>query len=363
MSSRQAILLLAGLLFSAPAFAARPRVGDFVLEADEPNRQIFTDIARRYGTTSPLDPKRPPKGAQGYVGEKVTWQVHVPRTYRPGKAFGLLVWISPGPSGRLPRQWRDVIDEKRLIWIGTDRTGNPVWTLLRHCLAVEAVEQIQLREYDIDPNRVYVSGLSGGGRISSHVALMNADRFTGGMYIVGCNYYRSVKFEAGKGWPGFWRRPDRNLLARARKEGRFVLLTGETDFNRDQTRRIADAYEKDGFRYATYVEVPGMGHAYPPPDWFAKGIDVLDAPIPDILAARPRPKPKATPSPASRPGPATRPVLRATDRAQSQLQLARAYLANGLKDRARQALEAIVREYPKTPQAAEAKDLLAELNE
>jgi len=350
------------LLLTAPAPGAdAPRTGSFTIESPEIDKLIFADVARRWGTTADAD--NPPKGAEGDAGEKVSWFVYVPAGYRADGSFGLLVWISPTSHAGMPGQWRGVMDRRRLIWIGPNQAGNPVWSLRRHSLAVEAVNQVRLRNYALDPNRIYVSGMSGGGRIASHVALIHADRFTGGFYIVGCNFYQNIMIAPQRYWPGFWPRPDRTLLAKAKKESRFVLLTGETDFNRDQTKKVAEAYEKDGFRYATYVEVPRMAHEIPPAEWFEKGIEALDKPIPEIVAAR---APKAGPNPASatgpapRPAPATRP---AADQATSRLRLARLYLANGLKDKAREVLEALVREYPDTPQAAEAGKLLEEFKE
>ena len=358
MIARGAVAVLAALAAGAGTPAA-VRVGDFTIEADGISELTFAATALRFGMKA--DPNKPPKGVESHAGEKVSWQVHVPRGYRADKSFGLMVWVSPTGGGAVSHGWRGVLARRRLAWIGANRSGNPVWTLRRHALAVQAVDEMLARGYDPDPNRIYVGGMSGGGRIASHVALIHADRFTGGFYIVGCNYFRNIMLGDRKYWPGYWPRPDRKLLARARKEGRYVLMTGPTDFNRDQTIKVADAYKKDGFRYATYMEVPGMGHAYPPAEWFDKGIAALDEPIPQIVAARkPRTRPRPGPSPSPRTRPASRP---AEEPAKSRLQLARAYLANGLKDKARQTLAKLVADYPKTPQAAEAKQLLAELAE
>ncbi len=66
-----------------------------------------------------------------------------------------------------------------------------------------------------------------------------------------------------------------------------------------------------------------------------------------VPPAKPRPKPK----PAAGPG----------DAAASRLKLARMYAANKLPDKAGGVLREIIREYPDTPQAAEARKMLAKL--
>ena len=62
---------------------------------------------------------------------------------------------------------------------------------------------------------------------------------------------------------------------------RFVLLTGEHDINRAQTRAIYEQdYLEDRFKHVHYLEVPGMGQAVPPVEWFDKGVGLLDGDTP-----------------------------------------------------------------------------------
>ena len=57
--------------------------------------------------------------------------------------------------------------------------------------------------------------------------------------------------EPTKFYPGFWRSPDATLLGRAKKEGRYVVLTGSKDFNQPNCKAVYDAYVKDGFAHVT----------------------------------------------------------------------------------------------------------------
>jgi hypothetical protein len=56
----------------------------------------------------------------------------------------------------------------------------------------------------------------------------------------------------------------------------LVVLTGQNDPNREQTKVNAEAFRKDGFQHLCYIEVPAMGHQPPDGEWFDKGIEALE---------------------------------------------------------------------------------------
>src|SRR5436190_1015573 len=107
------------------------------------------------------------------------------------------------------------------------------------------------------------------------------DVFRGGCYIIGCNYFRNVDVNPATHeiYSATFTKPVPVLFALARDRSRHVLLTGETDMNRLQTKLNADAMAKDGFRHVTYLEQPGLGHSAPNAEWFEKGIVALDEPL------------------------------------------------------------------------------------
>ena len=217
-----------------------------------------------------------------------TYELYVPPEAGPGGKYGLLVWISAGGSGKVPREdWLKVLDRHHLLWVGPNHVGNETDALLRAYVALEAVRNAK-REFPIDDARVYVAGISGGGRIASHAALVAADTFTGGFYFVGCDFYRDVPVvpndKHGKYYRGFWRKPDPKILKLARQH-RYVLLTGSDDFNRGNTHAVHDGYRKAGFDEVVLFDVPGLGHTLPNAEWFEKGIKVLDGAPPTTKPA------------------------------------------------------------------------------
>ena len=255
--------------------AAQPATGKSTVTWPLPDREQLEDayaaIARRQG----VKVAPPPADADS----DPTYELYVPPDYEPGRPFGLMVWIAPSGIGRVPGSWPKVLDDHHLIWVGPNNVGNDKEMVWRTYMAFEAVRQAKLH-FAIDDERIYVAGMSGGGRIASHAAILGADTFAGGYYVVGCNFWRHVPSgEPRRMYAGFWRRPDSKLLKTARSRNRYVLLTGSDDFNRANTKAIYKGYVKDRFAHVTYIEVPGMGHEHPNAYWFEQGIEALDEPL------------------------------------------------------------------------------------
>jgi hypothetical protein len=270
-------LVLVGFRPAHGAAATRPaQVGAFRISFTERTAaSAISAVAARMGWT--VEAIRKTGDEFDFDLKNESFEGYVPRDYMGETAYGLLVWVSPGSSGTATAAWIPALDRHKLIWIGANKSGNERSLWCRMALAIDGAGQMKAR-YNIDPNRIYVAGVSGGGRVSSMLAVCFPDVFRGGYYIVGCNYYRQMP---SKEQPGrFFRKtfsppPDRFLIL-AKRQSRHVMLTGETDANREQTNVYYEAFKRDGFQHVTYFEVPGMGHQAPDADWFEKGLSALD---------------------------------------------------------------------------------------
>jgi hypothetical protein len=234
------------------------------------------------GRSKPADPDAP----QLQLDPKTEkYNAYIPRDYEAdGKPFGLIVWIAPEPGAALQPDWRKVLDEHSIIFIEPRDAPNESHSVWRVFIALETVRNAK-REFNIDRDRVYVAGLSGGGRISSHAAIFFPDVFGGAFCMVGCNFYRDVPAEEkGMIYPGFWPNPNANSLKLARANSRLALLTGSRDFNKPSTKAAYDAFAKEQWKHVTYLEVPELGHQFPNAEWFEKGMKFLDAPLFDGAA-------------------------------------------------------------------------------
>jgi pimeloyl-ACP methyl ester carboxylesterase len=229
--------------------------------------------------------------ALAYDLARESFQVFVPAVAPPAAGWGLLVWISPGPfGGTLRPETQALLAQRGLIWVGANAAGNDRVRWDRWGLALDAAWHAQ-KLYAVDPERIYVAGYSGGGRAASALTLLYPDVFRAGLMVMGVDWYRDlpVPDQPGAHWPAPFDKPPRDLLRLARERSRFVLLTGERDFNRAQTRVVRAELENDGFRTVTYLEVPAISHYDPVPgEWLARAYAALDGapPLASTAAGR-----------------------------------------------------------------------------
>jgi predicted esterase len=205
------------------------------------------------------------------------FDIIVPKKYKKGDPHGLFIWVSPSPAPSISPEWEAVLAEKKLIFVGAHNSGNNREVFARMRMAVDANDN--LRElYDIDDKRVYVSGFSGGGRVASMLGVTYADMFTGTIAFMGTNFYtdivtldKSEVFEARY-------IPHEEIAALAKDQCRYVLVTGEKDFNLKNTSAVFEnGFKKEGFKAVELMNVPGQGHQPPKAEWLKKAIEFLDA--------------------------------------------------------------------------------------
>jgi tetratricopeptide (TPR) repeat protein len=236
------------------------------------------EVLRRAGTPPEILEKGAPQ-ALAYDIAKESYQVIVPAGDPPAAGWGLMVWISPGPFGGAYRPERlATLERHRLIWVGANGAGNDRNRWDRWGLALDAAWQMA-KLYKVDPARVYVGGYSGGGRAASALTMLYPDVFRAGLMQMGIDYFRDLPIpdRPGMHWPSVFSKPPRELYALAHDRSRFVLLTGERDFNRAQTRVIRAELAKEGFRGVTYLEVPAVSHYDSiPAEWLEKAYSALD---------------------------------------------------------------------------------------
>jgi hypothetical protein len=265
------------------------RVGRYrvALTGRSPLGDVDTFLDRYGADREALETADPSKMNGGEIDLSAeTFEVFVPEEYADrgataggGEPWGLLVWVSPGPYGATQRtDVSDVLRKHHLLWVGANNAGNQRFTWDRVALALDAVYNMNAL-YELAPDRIYVAGYSGGGRIASALTMLFPDVFRGGLMVVGCDFYRPVAVpdRPGTHWPPSFQEPPRDRLERVRHDSRLVLLTGTRDFNRAQSRAISQAMKEDGFEHVTYLEVPGGDHYMGlDPEWLDRALGALD---------------------------------------------------------------------------------------
>lgn len=267
-SLRYWLILLCGVALSSEAEETFPKTpGRHVIQLSESAVQSGAEEVkwRLHAVEEP--------GAFEIAKEKL--QLVVPKGYRADEPWGLFVWVSAGPTANIPADWEAVLAAKKLLFVGALNSGNPRNIFDRVRMAVDAGVGLRKR-FRIDERRVYVSGFSGGARVASMLGVAFADIFTGALPFMGVNFYTDLPMPGGKTYELSFI-PDDDVLAIAKKRGRFAFVTGEKDFNRVEIRSaFENGYRKEGFVKVTSLEVPGLGHAMPPAKWLEQGLEFLD---------------------------------------------------------------------------------------
>jgi len=275
-------MILAAVSDTRGGSATRPTTGKSqVTFTDRDPNSAASAVLKRIGWRIPNDATE-----RDYELSRESFVVRVPENYKapspgvPGEGetrYGLLAFIAPGESGEVPREFEALLAKHRLIWVGANHVGNKRAVWIRIGLTLDGIYNVKKR-YDIDPNRIFVSGVSGGGRVASFMGVCYADVVRGGIYIIGTDYFKQLPTgrNPNEYWPKAYDAPPGKVLLAAKKQSRHVMLNGETDQNRFQSKAIAEQMKRDGFEHVTYLEAPGVGHRLPGEEWVEKAIEKLD---------------------------------------------------------------------------------------
>lgn len=207
---------------------------------------------------------------------KDAFQIVLPASYQPDGSWGLFVWISASDNTRLPAEWLAVLEKHKLVTVSALKAGNQRNILDRIQLGVTAAIVIP-QQLPLDPSRVWVSGFSGGARVASMLGVAYGDLFRGTIPFMGVNFYTDLPTQPGgkKSPPQFI--PNREVLEIAKREGSFVLVTSDSDFNREETQIVFQkGFQAERFQNVSILQASGIGHQLPAADWLEKALVSVD---------------------------------------------------------------------------------------
>lgn len=176
--------------------------------------------------------------------EPLTYQVRIPN--RSAAPPGVLVYISPKPGAQMPADWGPKLDQHNLLWVGAENSGNDVHVARRVGMALLANE-VAAAFCEVDVERSFLSGFSGGGRVASMMLPAYPEVYQGALFICGANpvsILTDVTQQRLMGVP-------------------MVFLTGTGDFNLEDTQFAIATYQQAGLAGAQLMIVDGLGHALP----------------------------------------------------------------------------------------------------
>lgn len=208
--------------------------------------------------------------------EEAVFRVRLPADYAPAAPAGLLVWVSPTPSGEIPALFDDVLDAMNLIAVGVDGTGNDRAVPDKLQLMLDAVATVS-RRYHVDTRRVYVTGFSGGGKLGSVLAICFPDVFRGIVPVSGLATHAELGPSWGRHQQAYFARPKPPLLDLAQRRS-IAPISGPHDFNYLEMKERAQLLHDDGFQRVRFFEHRELGHAMPPPALFRDAMEYVDEP-------------------------------------------------------------------------------------
>jgi hypothetical protein len=198
--------------------------------------------------------------------ETESFEVYVPEHYQPDQAIGLMVYVPARSYGTPPDHYLSVLKERNMIFVAANKSGNDEPVLERRIpLALHALHNMR-RSYNIDPERVYIAGISGGAKAASYLGIRYADLFTGALYIIGSHALDGSSIL----------QPEGAVKDALQKRNRYVFLTGQHDFNRREIRGHFTTYQEFGAEHAQLLYLADMRHRVPARKNFLKAIRALE---------------------------------------------------------------------------------------
>src|SRR5581483_11032963 len=174
-----------------------------------PTRIDWTFVVGNQSLTEP-----PAKWLSGYDSTAQEYEVYVPPRRDPKKPLPVLLFVSPVPIGGWGA-FEALCRQRGILYAAPYNAGNDCPLPKRTRIVLDVLDDLR-RNYPIDPDRTYLTGLSGGGYMASAIAFALPEYFGGVMPICGSGDLRQ------ESW----------LRQRAVERLSVALLTGEKDFNR-----------------------------------------------------------------------------------------------------------------------------------
>lgn len=160
-----------------------------------------------------------PVAEQSVDLSKEEFVIYVP-SHAPAHGYALMVFVPPWREATLPSGWARVLDQYGFIFVTAARSGNDENLMARRePLALLEVQNV-IKRYNVDPDRIFVGGFSGGSRVAERLALDYPDVVHGAFLNAGSDPIGASPVPL----------PSKDLLFRFQESSRIVYVTGARDF-------------------------------------------------------------------------------------------------------------------------------------
>lgn len=255
---RLGAVVVMALLLGRPAWAAAAGGYEESVAVSAAGRLDWTFVA---GTQSLAE--APADWTSDYQSTAQHYARFIPPSYDARQAYPLIVFISSSKSPAGWKEWEPICRREGLLFASPHEAGNECPLRRRVRIVLDVLDDV-CRHDHVDPDRIYLGGISGGARAACTIAFALPEYF-GGLVPV-C--------------AGGEVRPQRWLWHRAAERLSTAFITGENDFNRAEVERYwTPILQSADIRTRTWV-APKMGHAMPGPDTLGEAFAWLEADLP-----------------------------------------------------------------------------------
>jgi poly(3-hydroxybutyrate) depolymerase len=207
-----------------------------------------------------------------------TYTLFVP-PQQPVQGYALMVFIAPWEDAGVPANWISALNRHGVIFVTAANSGNTQGVYERRIpLALVAAYNVMNR-YPIDPNRVYVAGMSGGSRVALRMALAYPDVFHAALLHSASDPIGTMEVPL----------PAPGLLRLFQESMRLVYVTGEYDAPNIEGGEVSRASLKDWCAFDIVVKtLPMVGHELANATDFESALTALEGhsvPKPRLLTA------------------------------------------------------------------------------
>jgi predicted esterase len=183
----------------------------------------------------------------GYDPTQTCYQLFVPANFRLARSSRLILFVSASASPEEFSSWAAVCRKYDVLYASPHEAGDNTPAAKRLRIALDVLDDIR-RRLNVDTDRVYIGGLSEGGRTASEVAYAFPE-FIGGLVAVG-----GASPLRGEPW----------MRDRVRERLSVALVTGQLDFARAEMENYRYPVLHD-LEVRSKLWIPNVGHTLPPP--------------------------------------------------------------------------------------------------
>lgn len=244
------LLVVAVTIFFVQSVLAQTRTGISTKRVSGPGG---LDWAYVVTGSSPAD--TPDDLPATYTWRGQSYDFFHPNDSADGDSNPLVIYISPSNRSKGWHFWEAICRRHGVMYAGTQKAGNSIRFDRRIRIVLDVLDDIR-SQYQVDPDRTYLVGFSGGAMVAQRIAL-RLPEFFGGVLCAG----QMVSLPR-----------DASLRHRTRDRLSFALVCGERDPIAPFVE-FCDAHILQGFNYRCETEiVTRLGHRMPPVEVLEKAL-------------------------------------------------------------------------------------------